>query len=261
MDLVRKKVKYRVGDVVAIPLARPGFFGYGRAYNDLHIGIIEHVTEGIASVDEVRQHPTVRVIAFDDEEIENGNWRIIGHLPFADVDAAWGPIRRSAGRMVYDRGQVRPATDAESPERLEELINHDAEMIVDLVHSLCGVVREATQPQPTTPHEAPSASDVLFENDTAACLRAAYEDARETLNVSDASHRVMTESFAELSDCDDRPLVLLALAILQRQDGQVDEALARDAVSSIDSGLLPIGATPEERAETLKELRRELSVI
>lgn len=116
-----KKVKFLIGDVVAIPLPN-GQFAYAKVFNDYGFGIYDFLSPKIESFEKVVQHPFSFFQAGTHEGIEKGLWPILGNDPFKSDEDAWTPpaatcyIKElnewSMGGIprINHKGQMRTAT-------------------------------------------------------------------------------------------------------------------------------------------------------
>lgn len=140
----RGKTKWRVGDVVAIPLS-DGRCDFARLFNDGDYGIYNLLSAGAI--------PTLKSaidsgIAFcqsgTNNPVHSGAWRIIGNHPFASEEAAWMPPQatgydRASGTWfstmpeVMVRGNARRATAKEVRGLDVWMYCADAEAIVDVI--------------------------------------------------------------------------------------------------------------------------------
>jgi hypothetical protein len=117
-----KKVKYKVGAIVAVPLTG-GRFAYAKVHNDLDFGVYDFVSKGIVPVADVLKHEIAFFQAATDESIKSGEWPIVGEEVFPDEEAAWGPPKavvfppgaplESASLKIRHKDVLRRATPAE----------------------------------------------------------------------------------------------------------------------------------------------------
>ena len=117
-----KKVKYKLGAIVAVPLPN-GRFAYARVHKNLALAVFDFVSEKIVPVADVLEHKVAFFQSATDEPITSGEWRIIGEKVFPDEEDAWGPPRAvvfppgapldSADLKISDKGVLRRATPAE----------------------------------------------------------------------------------------------------------------------------------------------------
>jgi hypothetical protein len=84
----RKKIKYKPGDVVRIPL-EDNYHTYARVAKDPFLAYYDlHVREPILDVHNIIDSPVLFVLASHDTAIEDGRWPIIGHVPLAEKPIA-----------------------------------------------------------------------------------------------------------------------------------------------------------------------------
>jgi hypothetical protein len=138
------KAKWRVGDVVAIPLsdgrcafARLFKEGDYEIYNLLTAGAMPSLETAIASGIAFCQSGT-------NDPVNSGAWPIIGNHPFANEEAAWMPAQAtgydrasgtwfSAKPEVMVRGNARRATAKEVRGMDVWMYCADAEAMVDII--------------------------------------------------------------------------------------------------------------------------------
>jgi len=108
----------------------------------------------------------------------------------------------------------------------------------------------------------------IFEDDVALDVRAAFEDAlSQGLSVSTATEKIRHEFAEQLQDDDDGPVVYLALAALQAEQGEVQPKIRNKALDVIAAGKGltrweesdPV--TLQKRKQVLEELRERLLAL
>ena len=117
-----KKVEYKLGAIVAVPLPG-GQFAYAKVHQDLDFGVYDFVSNEIVPIAEVLKHEIAFFQAATDEPIKSGEWPIIGDETFPDEESAWGPPRavvfppgaplESADLKISHKDVLRRATAAE----------------------------------------------------------------------------------------------------------------------------------------------------
>ena len=117
-----KKVKYKLGAIVAVPLPG-GRFAYAKVHQDFDLGVYGFVSNGIVPVADVLKHKITFFQSATDEPITSGEWPIIGEEVFPDEESAWGPPRaivfppgaplESADLKITHKDVMRRATAAE----------------------------------------------------------------------------------------------------------------------------------------------------
>ena len=143
----RKKIRYKIGDIVAIALPNKSY-AYGRIFNDSTIGIYKTVTKTIEPPEKVSQSETAFYAGFFDTKILNGDWSIVGSQKFANDEEAWPPpkyvqdILNPQRYRIYHKGIMLTATKDEikgldktimyKPESLESKIM--TELLQDKEH-------------------------------------------------------------------------------------------------------------------------------
>ena len=113
-----KKIKYKICDIVAIPLPNR-CYAYGRIFYDSTIGIYKMITRIIAPTEDVIRCEISFYAGFFDTKILSGDWSIIESQKFASEEEAWPPptyiqdIVNPEKYRIYHKGLMRPATKAE----------------------------------------------------------------------------------------------------------------------------------------------------
>ena len=92
-----KRQKYKLGSIVAIPLP-DGRFAFGRVFRDFDFAIYRLVVDQIPDVSQVVHQPIAFFHSGTDDGIKKGLWPVIGELPFADPEEAWGPTKATCYR-------------------------------------------------------------------------------------------------------------------------------------------------------------------
>ncbi|EGA68244.1 hypothetical protein VISI1226_03975 [Vibrio sinaloensis DSM 21326] len=90
------KVKYEVGDIVMIPVS-DDLFVFGRLLQDASIAIYSFVSQGLVDVFQLETKEVLFDPGVFDTNIANGEWKIIGNIPFRGAD------RKLANTKVYSR--------------------------------------------------------------------------------------------------------------------------------------------------------------
>ena len=210
------RVRYRVGAVVAIPLP-DGRFGYGRLYENLNIGLFRVVSDDLLDVAEVIRHPVGPVLFFADAPVRDGTWPVIGSFPFKSEKESWPPPARGHGLVYWVGRDMKLASSEAELAGLEYDTLRDADEIVRRVYLANGLPpkRGPRGPRPKAENPSGPRADfgALFENDTAALVERSFQEAADD-GVRAAVRAVFAEFAAELADADDRPRVLLPLAVL-----------------------------------------------
>jgi len=112
---MRKKIKYKIGDIVAILLPNKQY-AYGKIFHDSTIGIYKLVTRTIAPIEKVIQSQIAFYAGFFDTKILSGDWSIIGTQQFFSDEEDWPPpkyvqdILNPQKYRIYHKGMMRPAT-------------------------------------------------------------------------------------------------------------------------------------------------------
>jgi hypothetical protein len=109
-----RKIRYRIGDVVAIPLYMGGF-GYGHILTKTIIEFYEIHSTQLLPVEEVISQPVLFKLWVDDEAVSNGAWQIIGNTPLSkDLQKIplmfiWSFLQ-DIPHIISETGEMIPAT-------------------------------------------------------------------------------------------------------------------------------------------------------
>lgn len=116
------KQKYKVGQIVAIPLP-DGRFAYAKVFNDFDLGVYDFLSDEIEPLERVVKNKFSYFNAVTDRAIKSGAFPVIGEQPFPDEESAWAPPMASGifpedpgvGVLHIDyKGITRPATSQEA---------------------------------------------------------------------------------------------------------------------------------------------------
>jgi hypothetical protein len=136
-----KRQKYKVGQIVAIPLA-DGRFAYGKVFNNLAVGVYDFLSEVLEPVERVVTHTILLYSAVTDRAIKSGAFTVIGEQPFPDEESAWAPAM-AAGIFPDDhnigmlhithKGQYLPASPDQAAGMDICVLCQEPELFVELV--------------------------------------------------------------------------------------------------------------------------------
>ena len=260
------RVRYRVGAVVAIPLP-DGRFGYGRLYQNLNIGLFRVISAAPLDVAEVIRHPVGPVLFFADAPVREGTWPVIGTFPFRSEEESWPPPARGHGLVYWVGVDMKIAASEAEVAGLEYDTLRDADEIVRRLYLANGLrpkrAKPAPKPRPVPPAGPRAEFAALFENDTAALVEQSYREAADE-GTRAAVRAVLDEFRAELGDADDRPRVLLPLAVLLLDAGKrVPAAVKTPALALLaDPGVVkeyPVGSSRAKVRAALARLQARLA--
>lgn len=120
-----RRVRAKIGDVVAIPLREGRGFVFGRVLRDASLQVFDIVRPEARPVPDLSAAKTLLSVGVFDTSIRDGSWPVVGRLPFAQPDEEWSTPKRlkdllnPANHRIYFRGEIRPAT-AKEVARLEQ---------------------------------------------------------------------------------------------------------------------------------------------
>ena len=109
--------KLRVGDLVAIPLAR-GRWGYARHYRSATLGLLEVCSDSVKALNDVIDAAVFRFVEYC-EPTDSPTWVYLGKSKFDSEEEAWGPptfvrdVINPREVRILDHGQMREATEEE----------------------------------------------------------------------------------------------------------------------------------------------------
>ena len=84
------KQKYKVGQIVAIPLPN-GKFAYAKVFNDLDLGVYDFLSDKIEPLERVVKKKFLYFSGVTDRAIKGGTFLVIGDQQFLDEESAWAP--------------------------------------------------------------------------------------------------------------------------------------------------------------------------
>jgi len=117
-----KRQKYKVGQIVAIPLPDHRF-AYAKVFNGFDLGVYDFLTDEIEPVERVVKHKFLYFNAVTDRAIKGGTFLVIGEQPFPDEESAWAPPMatgvfpgnpRVGVLHIVHKGTMRGATPQEA---------------------------------------------------------------------------------------------------------------------------------------------------
>lgn len=129
------KVKYRIGDIVMIPIDDTHFV-FGRLLNDASIGIHSLVSKEAVDINQLISRKVLFEAGVFDTNIRGGKWKVIGHIPFDDAEESWPSPKYVKDIMnpdrysIYYKGELKPATEKEV-EGLEAQAMYKPEALVE----------------------------------------------------------------------------------------------------------------------------------
>lgn len=109
------KVKYKIGDIVMIPVSN-SLFVFGRLLKDASIAIYTFSSQKVVDVHELIGKEMLFDPGVFDTSITNGEWTIIGNIPFNNSDESWPSPKFIQDVIdpnkyrIYYKGVMTPAT-------------------------------------------------------------------------------------------------------------------------------------------------------
>lgn len=136
-----KKQKYKVGQIVAIPLPDKRF-AYGKVFNDFDIGVYDFLSDEMEPVERVVKKKFLFYNAVTDRAIKSGAFIVIGEQPFPDEESAWAapmatgvfPEDPGVGVLhIAHKGEMWGATPEEAAGMDVRDFSQEPELFVELV--------------------------------------------------------------------------------------------------------------------------------
>lgn len=87
-----KKVKYKFGDVVAIPMTGSRF-AFAKMLKVTDFAVYDFISNNVEPVSVVTNHNISFYQACTDQAVTRGEWPIIGNEAFNNLEEEWGPPR------------------------------------------------------------------------------------------------------------------------------------------------------------------------
>jgi len=138
---VNPKQKYKVGQIVAIPLPDKRF-AYGKVFNDFDVGVYDFLSDEIEPIERVVKNKILFYSAVTDRAIKSGAFTVIGEQPFPDEESAWAPAMaagifpedHSIGMLhITHKGQYLPASPDQAAGMDICVLCQEPELFVELV--------------------------------------------------------------------------------------------------------------------------------
>jgi len=129
------KVKYSIGDIVMIPVSDV-LFVFGRLLQDASIAIYSFSSQVIVDVQQLVGKEVLVDPGVFDTNIANGQWKIIGNIPFSTADESWPSpkyvrdVINPNKYRIYYKGEMKPANEQEV-EGLEKQVMYKPEELVE----------------------------------------------------------------------------------------------------------------------------------
>ena len=138
-----KKSRCRVGDVVSIPIG-DGMLMLARVLRDASVQVYDKIYRETPDLGELRGVPVLCSPGVFDSAITSGEWKKLGHLPFADDQTSWPPpkfirdVLHPDRFRIYERSSMRTAS-REEVASLEEQRMYKPEQLVSHLRDLKGL--------------------------------------------------------------------------------------------------------------------------
>ncbi|MCJ8340691.1 MAG: immunity 26/phosphotriesterase HocA family protein [Pseudomonadales bacterium] len=129
------KVKSGIGDIVMIPIGGC-LFVFGRLLRDASIAIYSFVSNEPVDVRQLAGENVLFDAGVFGTNIANGQWQIIGNIPFSDDDESWSSpqyirdIINPSKYRIYYKGEMKPANE-EDVSGLEKQVMYKPEGLVE----------------------------------------------------------------------------------------------------------------------------------
>jgi hypothetical protein len=137
------KIKYRTGDVIAIPLP-DGLFAYARIFEYGDLGVYQYSARDMQSVQEARGQPISFFVVSTDSAIKDGSWPIVGFEPFQADEDPYAPAVATCydydthtwtmGRpRISHKGVDKFVSDKQVKDLDRLLVCHKPELAVEII--------------------------------------------------------------------------------------------------------------------------------
>lgn len=99
----KKRYRYKIGSIVAIPLP-DGRFAFAKVYKNYDFGVYGLLSEKIEPLGKILEHEITFFHFATDSAIVSGEWPIVGEEPFPDEESSWGPPKAAGVLPQYGLG-------------------------------------------------------------------------------------------------------------------------------------------------------------
>lgn len=227
----------REGDIIEIPLSHG--FAYARLYKDCGYVFYRRRARTRPSIDTIFESGIADFVTVYEWASEKGKWPVVARIPFPTESDGFPPAVRylrpgsSTSFIVSERGEVRPATEADRTLPIEVRLTED-----ELVRWLEG---DHLRPAPTEgrhPDESVVENSMSVDrNDVAEQVAVEFERGiAEGKSPRKAIANVMRYFDGAMDDTDFVPQFWLALADLSLRHHCLTEKVLQKAMSVIQSG-------------------------
>lgn len=129
----RRRLAFRVGDIIAIPLAE-GLHAYGKLYDRSALGVYDRISTELQTMDDLKDCRFRFFCRFFDTAPGSEEWPVVGHEPFkTKAQAAPPPMyyhdELSDTYEIRHRGKTRKATKKEIAKLDEDVWHYPADLI------------------------------------------------------------------------------------------------------------------------------------
>lgn len=200
-----KKIKYCIGDVIAIPLSNG--YVFARILNDCDLAVYEGITHSLEMPHDLPSRPIILYSAFVNSEIISGQWQIIGHVTAATADDDWAPPRYMPDLLtpdrhrIYYRGEILRATETEVCGLERNYMRFPKEVISEIERRL-GLPPSHESKTPIVSIEQRMPETAPFANDDAAGWLAELEGVAAWTPVREALAKVADAvGYVEAPEC------------------------------------------------------------
>ena len=131
------KKTYNVGDVVLVPID-DSFFAFGRLMNDVSIAIYNLTSHTSIDVRDLVGKDVLFDAGVFDTNIVNGEWKIIGSIPFNTPDESWPTpkyirdVVKPGHYSVYYKGEIEACSEREALELEQQLMYKPDQLVGEI---------------------------------------------------------------------------------------------------------------------------------
>jgi len=132
------KTKYGIGDIVMIPIG-DCLFVFGRLLRDASIAIYNFASKEAVDLSQLASKGVLFDAGVFDTNIANGQWKIIGNIPFDNDDESWPSpqyirdIINPNKYSIYCKGEMKPASEQDI-QGLEKQVMYKPEELIEEIN-------------------------------------------------------------------------------------------------------------------------------
>lgn len=129
-----RKKRLKLGDIYEIPLPN-GKKAYGRLFKEYTLAIYRGFYNDISELSDTEEY--YRFICVYADLLRDGEWLVVGHKSFQNIDDAWAPpkcvVDKITGKgSIYYKGEIHPCSYDECKD-LEIATVWDRHHVIDML--------------------------------------------------------------------------------------------------------------------------------